>query len=83
MTGEAAEIFSLVRDGGGGVALGVLLMLAYRLVTKLIARMDKAEKLVDLVIQDAPLAVAHRARTIAHFEAAESHLGALRKALGS
>jgi hypothetical protein len=81
--GELTEVVGLLRDGGGSVALGALLVLAWRLVTRLISLMSKAETLMDAVIADAPKAAKHRERTELHFEAAESHLGALRKALGS
>lgn len=80
--GEMGELITLLREGGGGVAFGVLLVLAWRVATKLISLMAKAEKLMDAVIDDAPKAAKHRERTVEHFVAAESHLGALRKALG-
>lgn len=80
--GELTELVALLRDGGGGVALGVLLVMGWRVAQKLIALLTKAEELIDAVIADRPKAVEHRAREAAHFEAAESHLAALRKALG-
>lgn len=79
--GGEAEIISIVRDGGGSVGLGVLLVLAWRLVAKLISLLDKGEKLIDAVIADRPVAIQHRADQAAHNEAAESHLAAIRKAL--
>lgn len=79
--GELSEVIALVRDGGGGVAVGVLLVMGWRLVTKLIALLAKAEALIDAVIADRPAAAAHRQAEAAHFDAAESHLGAIRKAL--
>lgn len=81
--GELTELITLVRDGGGGVAFGVLLVIAWRVGTKLISLMTKAETWLDAVIADAPKATKHRERAEKHYDAAESHLGALRKALGS
>lgn len=79
---ELTEVVALVRDGGGGVVAGALLVLAWRLVTKLIALMGKAEVLIDTVIADRPVALEHRKVEASHFKAAESHLAAIRKALG-
>lgn len=78
---ELSEVLALVRDGGGGVAVGALLVMGWRLVKSLLALFAKAEALIDAVIADRPLAVKHREAEAAHFGAAESHLAAIRKAL--
>lgn len=69
MDPAVGEIVSLVKDGGGTLALGVFIGLAYRLV-------KKVEDVLDGV-------KSHRAREVAHFDKAEEHLAALRKALAS
>jgi hypothetical protein len=63
------EIVSLIRDGGGTLAIGAFIGLAYRLV-------KKVEDVLDGV-------KTHRERQVAHFEATETHLAALHKALAS